>query len=185
MALLPVDQDFDNRAKNYSLSPVTSFLLRILFIPACLRFSSSRLVTDWRVGEVFILSGSSVSDSARIISSFSTALFLFPDCVRCDCDLIISSPDLFNFFPSFSIRSAFSPPEKTPESMILNLNSIFVLTLLTFCPPGPLLLDATKTNADSGMRSFKSSAVKVIVILLVQKYNLPILLIPPDVFPYY
>lgn len=185
MALLPVDQDFNNQGQDYSVSRAMSFLLRICFIPACLRFSSSRLVTDWRVGEVFILSGSSVSASARIISSFSTALFLFPDCERCDCDLIISSPCLFNFFPSFSISSAFSSSEKTTDSMILNLSSIFVLTLLTFCPPGPLLLDATKTNADSGMRSFNSSAVKVIVIQLVQKHNLPILPIPQDVFPYY
>ncbi len=134
-------------------SDLNFFILPLSFFPSSLSFLE--LVEGW----VGIRSGFSFRPEARIFSSLSTAFFLLPSWVLSDCDLTISSPAAFIlFFRVIKMRS-FSYSDKTDEAAMSKCSSIFVFTLFTFCPPGPPLREAMKTNSLSGILSFNSSGV--------------------------
>ncbi len=129
------------------------------FIFPLIFFSSSRSFLELAEGCVGLRSGFPFNPEASIFNSLSIAFFLLPNCVLSDCDLTISSPAAFIlFFKVRKIRS-FSSSAKPAERAMLKCSSILVLTLFTFCPPGPPLREAIKTNSLSGILFFNSSGV--------------------------
>lgn len=126
-------------------------------------FSSSLLICDLAVGKVGFRSGFSMSASHNNFSIFSSAAVLFRNWVRAAWDLTTSSPTEFILRFNFRQIISFSWSDRPADERTLKRSSTRVLTLLTFWPPGPLLREAVKINSSSGIRSFNSCAVNVLL----------------------
>ena len=140
-----------------SLSSPKPFSFLSLFLALRFLLPSIRFNFEACVGEVDFLSGTGVRIFARRLKNFSSAFLLFISWLRSDCEIITISPsDVILFLRAVSILF-FSSPLSEGDPDILNLSSILVFTLFTFCPPGPLLLVAVNLSSDEGILSFSSS----------------------------
>jgi len=116
---------------------------------------------------VFFRRGLVLSASFRNSRSRSIAALRFAFCVRNFCETTLIAPFLFARVASRSSICCFCVSDKLPQFNTSNNSVIRVLTLLIFCPPGPLLRDALKIRSSS--RISMSSVISIIVLLLGQK----------------
>ena len=112
-------------------------------------FSSSRLSRAYCGTAVFLRIGLVLNASLNSSHNRSTAALLFAFCVRYLCEATLTTPSLFaRVLSRFSIR-LFCDSEKLPHFATSNRTVTRVLTLLTFCPPGPPLRENLKTSSSS------------------------------------
>ena len=126
-----------------------TFLLRYCFsVPRCF-FLLSRFCFD-EYGTLVFFRGFCLT-SALVISSFSfsIAAFRFASCVRCFCDITRNCPFLSARVWSLVNIRFFCPSFRDGHCATLNSSVTRVLTLLTFCPPGPLLRENCQSNSSS------------------------------------
>ena len=130
--------------------------LNFLIFPLLLLLSSL-LISQDKVGRVDRRFFCIVSAFETRSQNLSITTSLFINCVLSDCETSIISLSLFILFFNLVKISSFSYSLKAEVKRRLNRNSTLVLTLFTFWPPGPLLLEVEKMNSPSKNRLFNSS----------------------------
>lgn len=73
--------------------------------------------------------------------------------VRCFCETTLRTPDLLSRVGSWFLTICFCRSERPGELSTSNQSVTLVLTLFTFCPPGPLLREAVNVNSLKGIES--------------------------------
>jgi len=112
-------------------------------------FSPSRFCFD--AYGIFVFFRGFCLISALVISSFSfsIAAFRFASCVRCFCDITRNCPFLSARVWSLVNIRFFCQSVKVGHCATLKNSVTRVLTLLTFCPPGPLLRENPHVSSSS------------------------------------
>jgi len=115
-------------------------------------FSSNRRLLTASGTLVFFRTGLVFSASLSNSPSRSTTIARFAFCVRYRCETTLIWPCLLTRVASrLSIR--FFWPSEKPAQFAKSKSSVTrVLTLFTFCPPGPPLRENLKTSSSSEMK---------------------------------
>ena len=100
---------------------------------------------------VFLRTGSVCRASATSCRSRSLAAVRFAFCVLCRCETTRITPSLLARVASRSNIRFFAPSERTLVLATSNRTVTRVLTLFTFCPPGPELRELLNTSSSCGI----------------------------------
>ena len=99
--------------------------------------------------------------SRRRSTKRSIAAFLLAACVLCLCDVTRSIPAFVMRVASFSLILARCTEDSDGEPSTSKRIVTRVSSLLTFCPPGPVLLEYSRPISDSGMRNERLISIMV------------------------
>ncbi len=130
-------------------SAVGSIFARCFFIRDLFLFSSSRFCFAFSGIFVFFLGGFFFRASFIKSVSLSTAALRFAFWVRNFCETTLITPFLSALVASLVRMRFFCGCERALLLVTLNRTVTRVLTLLTFCPPGPELRLKVKSSSSS------------------------------------
>ena len=119
-------------------------MLRRFFSSNRFRFADAGGFVFFRIGLVSI---AAVNNFCRR----SIAAVLFAICVRWRCEMTLIVPCLLMREESCFDMRFFCVSERLGEFTRSKMSVAFVLTLFTFCPPGPLLREKVKVSSFSGI----------------------------------
>jgi len=114
---------------------------------------------------VFFRTGFLASAALNSSTSRSLTAVRFAFCVRYRCETTRITPSLLARVLSRSSIRVFWLSEKLSHPATSKKSVIRVLTLFTFCPPGPLLREALKTRSSSEIKMPFLTSISVMSLI--------------------